>query len=81
MDVNTIYELIIAVLPALTAVISIVTVAVKILRKFASLKDEFSSKTDYKEVQKVLSKMYDENQALKKEIKRLESQLYHVNKE
>lgn len=81
MDVNTIYELIIAVLPALTAVISVVTVAVKILRKFASLKDEFSSKTDYKEVQKVLSKMYDENQVLKKEIKRLESQLYHVNKE
>lgn len=81
MDVNTIYELLIAILPALTAVISVVTVAVRILRKFTSLKDEFSSKTDYKEVQKVLSKMYDENMELKKEIKRLQTQIDRVNRE
>lgn len=81
MDVNTINELIIAVLPALTAVISVVTIAVKILRKFTSLKDEFSSKTDYKEVQKVLSKMYDENLDLKKEIKRLQTQIDRVHRE
>lgn len=81
MDVNTIYELLIAILPALTAVISVVTVAVRILRKFTSLKDEFSSKTDYKEVQKVLSKMYDENMDLKKEIKRLQTQIDRVNRE
>lgn len=78
MEINTIYELLIAIIPALTAVISVVSVAVRILHKFTSLKDEFSSKTDYKELQKVLSKMYDENMDLKKEIKRLQSQIDHV---
>ena len=81
MDVNTIYELIIAVLPALTAVVSVITVAAKMLKKFAALKDEFSTKTDYKEVQKVLSKMYDENMDLKKEIKRLQTQIDRVHRE
>lgn len=78
MEINTIYDLLIAIIPALTAVISVVSVAVRILSKFTSLKDEFSSKTDYKELQKVLSKMYDENMDLKKEIKRLQSQIDHV---
>lgn len=78
MEINTIYELLIAIVPALTAVISVVSVAVRILHKFTSLNDEFSSKTDYKEIQKVLSKMYDENMDLKKEIKRLQSQIDHV---
>lgn len=78
MEINTIYELLIAIVPALTAVISVVSVAVRILRKFTSLNDEFSSKTDYKEIQKVLSKMYDENMDLKREIKRLQSQIDHV---
>lgn len=78
MEINTISELLIAIIPALTAVLSTVGIAVKILRKFTSLKDEFSSKTDYKEVQKVLGKMYDENMELKKEIKRLQSQIDHV---
>ena len=78
MEINTIYELLIAIVPALTAVISVVSVAVRILHKFTSLNDEFSRKTDYKEIQKVLSKMYDENMDLKKEIKRLQSQIDHV---
>lgn len=81
MDINTIYQLLIAILPALTAVISVVTVAVRILRKFTSLKNEFSSKTDYKEVQKVLSKMYEENIELRKEIKRLQTQIDKVHRE
>lgn len=81
MDINTIYQLLLAILPALTAVISVVTVAVRILRKFTSLKNEFSSKTDYKEVQKVLSKMYEENMELKKEIKRLQTQIDKVHRE
>ena len=78
MEINTIYELLIAIIPALTAVISVVSVAVRIRHTFTSLNDEFSSKTDYKEIQKVLSKMYDENMDLKKEIKRLQSQIDHV---
>lgn len=78
MEINTIYELLIAIVPALTAVISVVSVAVRILHKFTSLNEEFMSKTDYKEIQKVLSKMYDENMDLKKEIKRLQSQIDHV---
>lgn len=81
MDINTIYQLLLAILPALTAVISVVTVAGRILRKFTSLKNEFSSKTDYKEVQKVLGKMYDENMELRKVIKRLQTQIDKVHRE
>lgn len=71
-------ELLIAILPALASVISVVSVSVSILRKFTSLKKEFSDKTDYKELQKAMSKLIDENKALNKEVRRLNNQINHV---
>ena len=71
-------ELLIAILPALASVISVVSVSVSILRKFTSLKRDFSEKTDYKEIQKAMSKLIDENKALNQEIRRLNNKINHV---
>lgn len=76
---ETIMQVLIAVLPALAAVLSVVGIAVKILRNFVQLKKDFADKTDYKEVQKALSKVIDENMQLKKELKRLQKIIDHVH--
>lgn len=75
---ETVTELLIAILPALTAIISVVGIALKILRKFTDLKKEFAEKTDYKEVQRAMSKLVDENQRLNQEVRRLENKINHV---
>lgn len=75
---ETFAQVLIAVLPALSAVISVVAIAVKILRKFTGLKKEFSEKTDYKEIQKAMNKLVDENMRLNQEIRRLENKMNHV---
>lgn len=80
MDINTITELLIAVLPSLASIFSVVAIAVKILRKFVSLQKEFADKTDYKEIQKCMSKVVDENMELRKEINRLKSTIDRVHR-
>lgn len=78
MDINTITELLIAVLPAIASILSVIGIAVKILKKFVNLQKEFADKTDYKEIQKCMSKVVDENMQLRKEINRLKSTIDHV---
>lgn len=80
MDINTITELLIAVLPSLASIFSVVAIAVKILKKFVSLQKEFADKTDYKEIQKCMSKVVDENMELRKEINRLKSTIDRVHR-
>lgn len=75
---ETFAQVLIAVLPALSAVVSVVAIAVKILRKFTGLKKEFSEKTDYKEIQQAMNKLVDENMRLNQEIRRLENKMNHV---
>lgn len=75
---ETFAQVLIAVLPALSAVVSVVSISVKILRKFTGLKKEFEDKTDYKEIQKQMGKLIDENMRLNQEIRRLENKMNHV---
>lgn len=78
MTEEVVAHFLIAVIPALTAIISVVGIACRILRNFTDLKKEFSDKTDYQEIQKAMGKLIDENQELKKEIKRLNNKINHV---
>lgn len=80
MTIDTIYELLIAILPALTSILSVVVVAAKVLKKFSDLKGEFEAKTDYQEIQKSFSKVIDENLQLKQEVKRLQTQVDKVRR-
>ena len=77
---NTIYDLLVACLPSLTAIMAVVIAVAKVLKKFGDLRDEFKSKTDYQEMQKSLSKVIDENLQLKQEVKRLQTQIDRVNR-
>ena len=78
MTEEVVAQFLIAVIPALTAIVSVVGIACKILHNLTDLKSEFSEKTDYREIQKAMGKLIDENQALNKEIKRLNNKINHV---
>lgn len=80
MEINTITELLVAVLPSLAAILSVIGIAVKIIKFLKNLKKEFADKTDYKEIQKCMSKVIDENMQLRKEINRLKSIIDHVHR-
>lgn len=76
-----IVQVLIAVLPSATAVVGVVSAVLAMLKNFKGLKKEFEEKTDFKEIQKALGKIVEENQQLKKEISQLRTQIDHVRRE
>lgn len=81
MDIDMIIAAIVAAIPTVTAVIAIIASVVKMLGKFKEIRNEFAEKTDYKELQKTVSKLVDENLQLKNECKRLQTQIDKVHRE
>lgn len=76
-----IVQVLIAVLPSATAVVGVVSAVLAMLKNFKGLKREFEEKTDFKEIQKALGKIVEENQQLKKEVNQLKTQIDHVRRE
>lgn len=74
-------QVLVAVLPSVTAVVGVVSAVLAMLKNFKGLKREFEEKTDFKEIQKAFGKIVDENQQLKKEINQLKTQIDHVRRE
>ena len=81
MDVNTIYEWIIAVLPALTAVVSVITVAAKMLNKFAALREDVSNMTAREDIRNQLKEVLQENAKLKKQLNETLTKIDKVHRE
>lgn len=79
MDVNTIVEWIIAVLPSIIAVFSTVGLVWKVFRNFRKLKDDVSNMTAMEEVRSQLKEVLQENASLKKDIRKLVNQNNHVH--
>ena len=77
---DTVMQAIIAAVPCFTAIVTVVAVALKIIGNLAKLRESFDKKTDYRELQKSVSKLVDENSALRKENDRLKTQIDKVNR-
>ena len=78
MTLDQIYTMLVAALPSITAVIGIVTVFIKIAKKFGDLRDEVKNSTDIKDVSDQLKVVLQENAELKKSMVQLNKKV--VNK-
>lgn len=91
MTLDNIYEILMAILPAVTSVISCVGVAIGILKKFQNLRNEIKDKTDLNEykaqVQKIaeedketIQQLCQQNAALQEEIAELVQKIDKIRK-
>lgn len=71
MTLDQIYQILVAALPSLTAIIGIVTVCVKIIKQFTKLRDEVKATQDIKDVEKQLKVVLQENAELKRSMVKL----------
>ena len=77
---DTVMQAIIAEVPCFTAIVTVVAVALKIIGNLSRIRSEFEKKTDYRELKQTVSKLVDENIALRKENDRLKTQIDKVNR-
>lgn len=69
MTMTTIYSLIIAAVPSLVAVIGIVIACVKVVKKFAELKNAVVQQKEFEELKRQLIICHQENIELKRQVK------------
>ena len=77
---DTVMQAIIAAVPCFTAIVTVVAVALKIVGNLSRIRSEFEKKTDYRELKQTVSKLVDENSALRKENDRLKTQIDKVKR-
>lgn len=75
MTLDNIYEILMAILPALTSVISCVGVALTIAKKFTALRKEVKDKTDLEEYKEQVKKIADEDRVVIEELVQQNAQL------
>ena len=68
MDINTIQEMLIAILPSITAIGGILYAACKMLSKFRELIKKVDDKTDLTEAKNQMESIIAENRALRKQV-------------
>ena len=68
MDINTIQEMLIAILPSITAIGGILYAACKMLSQFKELIKKVDDKTDLTEAKTQMESIIAENRALRKQV-------------
>ena len=80
MDVNTIVEWVIAILPSVIAVLSTVGLIWKTIKQFAKLKTDVENMTAMEDIRNQLREVLQENASLKKELNKALTKIDHVNR-
>ena len=80
MDVNTIVEYIIAILPSVIAVLSTVGLIWKTVKQFTKLKTDVENMTAMEDIRNQLREVLQENASLKKQLNKTLSKIDHVNR-
>lgn len=81
MDLNTIVEYIIAVLPSVIAVFTTIGVIIKTLKEFKALKQQVTDMKAMEDVRDQLKMILQENYELKSRLDKTIAKVNHVNKE
>ena len=68
MDINTIQEMLIAILPSITAIGGVLFTAYKIFSRFNMLIKKVDDKTDLNEAKTQMESLIAENRALRKQV-------------
>lgn len=80
MDINTIVEYIIAILPSVIAVLSTVGLIWKTIKQFAKLKTDVENMTAMEDIRNQLREVLQENASLKKQLNKALTKIDHVNR-
>lgn len=81
MDLNTIVEYVIAVLPSVIAVFTTIGVIIKTLKEFKTLKQQVTDMKAMEDVREQLKMILQENYELKSRLDKTIAKMNHVNKE
>lgn len=81
MDVNTIVQWVLSVVPSVIAIISTVGIILKALKEFEALKKEVTDMKAMEDVRDQLKMILQENYELKSRLDKTISKMNHVNKE
>ncbi len=81
MDVNTIVEWVISILPSVIAVLSTVGIIIKTLKEFKELKKQVTDMKAMEDVRDQLKMILQENYQLKDQLNKTIAKINHVNKE
>ena len=81
MNVNTIVEYIIAILPSVIAVLSTVGLIWKTIKQFAKLKTDVENMTAMEDIRNQLREVLQENASLKKQINETLTKIDKVHRE
>ena len=80
MDVNTIVEYIIAILPSVITVLSTVGLIWKTIKQFTKLKTDVENMTAMEDIRNQLREVLQENAKLKKQLNETLTKIDHVNR-
>lgn len=80
MDVNTIVEYVIAILPSVIAVLSTVGLIWKTVKQFTKLKTDVENMTAMEDIRNQLREVLQENASLKKQLNKALTKIDHVNR-
>lgn len=81
MDVNTIVQWVLSVVPSVIAIISTVGIILKALKEFEALKKEVTDMKAMEDVRDQLKMILQENYELKSRLDKTIAKMNHVNKE
>lgn len=81
MDVNTIVQYVISILPSVIAVLSTVGLIWKTIKQFKKLKEDVSSMTAMEEIRAELKEVLQENAKLKKQLNETLTKIDKVHRE
>lgn len=81
MDVNTIVEYIIAILPSVIAVLSTVGLIWKTVKQFTKLKTDVENMTAMEDIRNQLKEVLQENAKLKKQLNETLTKIDNVHRE
>ena len=81
MDVNSIVEYVVAILPSVIAVFTTIGVIIKTLKEFKSLKQQVTDMKAIEDVREQLKMILQENYQLKDQLNKTIAKINHVNKE
>ena len=81
MDINTIVQWVISILPSVIAVLSTVGLIWKLIKQFKKLKEDVSNMTAMEDIRNQLREVLQENASLKKKLNETLTKIDHVNRE
>ena len=81
MDVNTIVQWVLSVVPSVIAILATVVIILKTLKEFKSLKKEVTDMKALEDVKSQLKMILKENYELKARLDKTIAKMNHVNKE